>query len=493
MNETNRKNEFGIKYLCLIIALAMIAVTSLCSCANAATEQKEKENENDGGAKTAEPMATAIADSLPEMDFGGYEFTIHVRDQMPHKTDLVSEGENGELINDAVYYRYRTIEERFGMVFDIDDSGDVNATKAQNTIKSGDDEYDLLALHGSTASIFSQSNLILNLYDNISYIDLDAPWWAADIIHNLSAFGRLYSLAGDISHMGLAGTGCLLFNKNLFNDLGIEYPYAAALSGEWTLDRFFSIVTANYADLNGDGLMKMEDDMFGLEIRHDWCFPIALLYCGGDRSVTMDENGVPTLSAYNERTVDIYNKFFDMMGKGATYMHKWDIVGNFPTVTAFRDGRALFYTTYLQDVINHRDLEYEIGILPIPKYSESTPKYYTNVDAGQNVFSIPVTVADVERTNIIIEALAVEGYRSVMPKFYEVALKTKHASDEESAVMIDLIKEGRVYDFGYFNHSIVGELAFVGQRLVNMREPNFTSFYEKNAPSAQKNLDKLEK
>jgi len=180
-----------------------------------------------------------------------------------------------------------------------------------------------------------------------------------------------------------------------------------------------------------------------------------------------------------------------MMNSGAPYMHDVSKDGDYPTNTAFRAGRSLFYTTYLRDIIFHRDLDYEVGILPIPKYDDSTPKYYTNVDAGQNVFSVPVTAAETERTSIIVEALCAEGHRTVMPAFYEVSLKTKYSRDDESAAMIDYIKDGRVYDYGYFNSSVTGDLAYVGQRLVTTKNPNFTSFYERNEVKVRQNIDAL--
>ena len=78
-----------------------------------------------------------------------------------------------------------------------------------------------------------------------------------------------------------------------------------------------------------------------------------------------------------------------------------------------------------------------------------------------------------------------------MPAFYEVSLKAKYSRDDESSKMIDYIKDGSVYDYGYFNYSIVGDLAFAGQRMLASKNKNFTSFYEKNESKAQKNIDDL--
>jgi len=500
MKKTKKINSIS-KNLCLIIVLIMIVTIIFNSCNNS---DADNNNTNDGNGNTGQSQTgdenaissaiTSIPDNLPDKNYGGYNFRIYTRDLMPHKTDFWAEGETGDIINDAVYTRNKKIEERFNisiklMLFVENDNW--TGQTAQNAIQAGDDAFDILALHGAGAFLMAEKNFVFDLFENMPYIDFDAPWWAADTIKNLSAFGKLYCIAGDINHMGLSSTGCILFNKDLLKNLNIEYPYSDVVNNKWTLDKFTSIVKSGAADLNGDGKMVMGEDRYGLEIRHDWDYPISVLYCGGDRVVTIGEDGAPLLTAYNERTVDIFEKFFDMMNSDAVYIHNHSVVGDYPVNTAFMSGQALFYTTYLQDVINYRGLEYEIGILPLPKYNESTPKYYTNVDAGQNVYSVPITQSDLERTSIIIEALCAEGYRTVMPAFYDVSLKTKYSRDDESLEMIDYIKDGRVYDYGYFNFPVTGDLAFIGQRLVNSKNPNFTSFYEKNEAAVQKKLDGL--
>jgi len=500
MNEINRENKRNIKYLGLVIALIMIVTMFFYSCSNNDNDNTNDENGNTNQSEAndenvAEPTPADIPDNLPERNYDGYNFTIYMRDQEPHNTDFAAESEIGELINDAVYHRNKKIEERFNITIELIyyPGPEWTAPGAQNAIRAGEDIYDVLALHGGGGFLFAQNDFVFDLFETMPYINFDAPWWAADTIKNLSAFGKLYCIAGDISHMGLSATGCILFNKNLFENLNIEYPYFDVIGGKWTLDKFISIVKSNAADLNGDGVMSIESDRYGLEIRHDWDYPISVLYCGGDRVITISDDGTPVLSVYNERTVDIFDKFFDMMNSGAAHIYDWTVVGNYPTDTAFRDGRALFYTTYMQDVINHRDLDYEIGILPLPKYNESTPQYYTNVDAGQNVFAVPITQTDTERTSIIIEALCAEGYRTIIPAFYDVSLKTKYSRDDESSAMIDYIKDGRVYDYGYFNSPLAGDLAYTGHRLVNTRDPNFTSFYERNEAAVQRNIDNLNK
>ena len=50
-----------------------------------------------------------------------------------------------------------------------------------------------------------------------------------------------------------------------------------------------------------------------------------------------------------------------------------------------------------------------------------------------------------------MEALAAGAYDGITPELYDVITKTKVARDEESAEMVDLIIEHRVFDPYYIN------------------------------------------
>lgn len=119
----------------------------------------------------------------------------------------------------------------------------------------------------------------------------------------------------------------------------------------------------------------------------------------------------------------------------------------------------------------------------------SRSRYYTTVDAGTNLYFVPVTASDPERTSIILEALAAEGYREVIPAYYEVALQTKYTRDDLSVQMLDIIKESRVFDIGYYIYN--GPLSYTGKELYWSSDRGFASFYAKNESAANVLLDEI--
>jgi len=480
-------------FMSVVLVAGMLLSIYSCSAETKSAGENNNAPENPGENMTEPETEPVIPDNLPEFDFGGYNFKIYLREHVSYNEDFHAESENGDIINDTVYKRNKTVEDRFNIniapVFYNTDDWPMN--DAKKVIKSGDDAYDLMGCHGGGAFAWARENLTIDWFENMPYIDFGAPWWSGDIIKNFAAGGKLYCAAGDLSHNGLASTICLLFNKNLFQDLNIDYPYQDVINGAWTLDKFISIVKSGPADLNGDGAMTPQEDRFGFHIYNEWNYPISVLYCGGDRIISIDGDGRLSLTPYNDRTVSIFEKFFDMINSGAAYVGGIKAGEDSADLNIFRDGRALFYSAVMKDIIEYRAMEDDIGIIPLPKYDEATPKYYANIDAGQNVFAVPVTASELDRTSVIVEALCAEGHRTVMPVFYETALKTKFARDDESAEMLDYIKNSRVYDYGYFDSATAGDLAYIGRHLVTSRNPNFTSFYERNEARVQKNIDKL--
>ena len=77
---------------------------------------------------------------------------------------------------------------------------------------------------------------------------------------------------------------------------------------------------------------------------------------------------------------------------------------------------------------------------------------------SEDRFSPPARrqISDRRRAVVMLEALACEYASNVVPAYYEIALKTKAARDEESQGMLDIIFNNRVIDLG--DSTFCGEL-----------------------------------
>ena len=63
---------------------------------------------------------------------------------------------------------------------------------------------------------------------------------------------------------------------------------------------------------------------------------------------------------------------------------------------------------------------------------------------------IPADVKNIEKTAVMVEALNAASLDSVIPAFYDKALKVKFTRDEDSAEMLDIIRDGICFQFGYY-------------------------------------------
>ena len=100
----------------------------------------------------------------------------------------------------------------------------------------------------------------------------------------------------------------------------------------------------------------------------------------------------------------------------------------------------------MDKIIRFFQMETDFGILPLPKYDEAQEDYITFVNPAGSCLTVPITVASVERSGIVLEAMASESYRYLTPAYYNTALQQKYTRDNESAEMLDLLLQNRVYD-----------------------------------------------
>ena len=456
------------KALCLMLALVTV-VMCFAACGG---NKKKKGTE-------IPPEALTQYDHIPQADLEGYNFRILSRKGMVK--DQYVEEETGDIINDAVYRRNETVKALLNCEITSIESSSGSADDALNTILAGDDQYDIIFPHSRVAFNYAVQKALVN-YNDIKTINLQNDWWSQDIVDSCNINGHLYVLDGDISTHRLTYAFCMFFNKRIFDELGIEYPYQMALDGTWTFDEFAKLVKQGSKDLNGDGLLKQEDDQFGYYTA-DWYGPINVLYTGGQRIYDKDARGLPKLSLNSPKTVEIYSKFFDLIDSEDVYIRLENVQQ--PKEELFEAGRAMFTDKGLGNAKSMRSMSDDFGIVPWPKFTKED-EYATAINGHASLMIMPITVPDVNTSGMIIEALAAVGQMEVIPAFYDVSLKTKFSRDYESENMIDIVKDSIVYDLGYVSG---GSFQSTGRDLAHKSTPDFAAYYAANESKALSDLN----
>ena len=451
------------KKISLLIAILML-ISSFTSCSDNSQEAESTEETESVQLSTADETAASeetdeteeerIKPNIPESaDFGGDTITfLHWYNSAWTETvrqsrDIYSEGLTGEAINDAVYNRNIKIEDAYNVkiALQLEQSTEIASTVDQQ-VTSGDNTYDVVYQVLSSAPALIQKSYFHNLF-NVPNIDLSQPWWDQNSINSLSTMGILPLVSTSINVNDKDATAAIAFNKTIASNNQLEDIYTLVREGKWTYDKLAELAEATYNDSNGDGTMT-PDDIYGFLGGRD---VIDSLYHGsGSQFVTKNEDDEFIFSFGTERDIDAVTKGIDIVNSVWYFNHHaWTDQSDILYRQIFETGHGLFFWMRLDDVTNMRAGEADFGIIPIPKYDEAQDNYYSLVSQHTTgLMSIPITCAgdELSEVGMILEALAAESHYTLIPEYIETSLKTKNSRDAESADMLDIILNNRVFD-----------------------------------------------
>lgn len=173
-----------------------------------------------------------VSDDLKTVKYDGREFNILSRINFTYEFD--SE-QTGDVLNDAIYNRNRTVEERFDVKIVTHAYGEGNGANilelANKSIEAGDDEYQLLSAYSYLAAPGSLNGLYTNWYD-VPNVNFEKPWWEKDYIDEASINGITYLAIGDLSLLFNEVKLAVFFNKQIAEDIHMENPYELVKSGD---------------------------------------------------------------------------------------------------------------------------------------------------------------------------------------------------------------------------------------------------------------------
>ena len=481
----------------MLLVILAILVGVLAACGNNAgdaktTEEKKADDAGQNQDGADENKAPEYSLDLPEgLNYGGYEFKVLTRgDEMHlyplHSRDIIAEEETGDPINDAVYKRNTIVEDLLNIkvkMIALDEGDETRPNQAvKKAVAAGDDIYDLLMTHEIYSAPTAQSGHCLNMA-NVPYIDFEKPWWCRSATDDLSFGNKIFLALSDFSISSNDHAYIVLFNKNLHQEYALENLYDLVKGNKWTFDKMYSLIKGVNKDLDGDGKMT-EADLYGLILGGG---QLNFFYAGGNTVMKKDENNIPYYDILTERSIATFDKAFDICnGDHAFSFGNWNDVKVPPM---FAGGHGLLMTTQIGIVPQLRDMDVDFGILPYPKLDENQERYLEYVDGHAQLMAIPITVQDTEKVGAIVEALSFYSYKYLVPAYYDINLKTKFSRDAESSEMLDIVMDGRVFDFGYVYDNWVVAFKFAEQ--INAKKREFVSIIEKNLPSAEKQLLKI--
>ncbi len=406
----------------------------------------------------------------------------------------------GSYVNDASYQRYTKLLEEYGIDVKVsfEKAGEADAIK--NAIIADTCDFDIIVDSAVDLSKYALDGLLYDLAD-IDSLNLQNPWWDYSSIRDLSIKNHVFFVSGDILVSDKGSTWVTFFNKDMYNKYfpDGESLYDVVKSDRWTLDYMYELCRTVSEGNKSLSNLSGETGTFGaITQTYDG---IAMMMGFGQKMIGKDADDVFVLNIDNDPTKTKFLGMYDFLLDGITTVlaeKEWNSLG-YPAIpdnasTVFKSGRGLFQpnrVAYVQN-LSESNLEFQYGVLPLPKYDEVQENYCSPTTVYWSLFvALPSTTKDenLEFVSYVLEAMGYYGQELLQPAYYDITIKSQKMTDAESEDMLDIIFNNRiwdpaaVYDFG--------SSLYMYTNLLLAENNGISSAIEENSSTIQTSIDNI--
>lgn len=375
------------KRLALFCAILLLLV-ALTSCGTKTEKPKSTETATTNREEDQTEEIRNDVDDLPDdLDFQQHTIRLFSYVQSETVREMLQEESEVNVVQDAMFKRNLNLEDRLNCRIEVYERvGDTNSNfitdEITNLINGGFDTYNIMTTAGYRMCAMAQLGHFANLLD-LPFINTEKDYYSQGYNDALSVGNAQYLLTGQFSLSYYRYMIGMFFNKNLFTDAGVEYPYQTVLNGDWDFHEVAELSANFYIDLNGQGDVNV-DDQFGYVM---WAGSGSSLTDGymasaGLRVVGKDgENFYVSDLSSTSNFSNAIDHILEMMYSEGSYTSStyFDVVGKFTAGTAALTSFRLFFLEET-GMKNLGDTKQGYGILPLPKSdSETQDEYYSYI------------------------------------------------------------------------------------------------------------------
>ena len=470
----------------LAFLLAIFLLLSTVSCAVSTETSSDTAGTDNSPAATE--ASTEFFPAVKKKDYEGATFRM-IGFNMPGEW-YFAENTGESVLNDAVYEMNKLVETHLGVkleyeqVTNVVTGGEIFST-VQPHMMAGDDVYQLCILHPYYSyNSFITGNYAYNFYE-FDELDLEQDYWNRDVMDSLAINDKAYIALGDLCEYGIYMLYC---NKALLHDVNREVPYDKVKNGEWTLDEFIGMTTELYHDENGNG-EKDNQDIYGFAGVWD-ANASAFMQASGIYVASRTDEGNFELSLYGDKLEDMYGKLYDWSKNESVYLVSFGQRENPSIALDFLEGRSYFTLDQLGTAF--LEAEFDVGVLPLPKY-DVAQENYAHVNWGNNLV-VPNTIKNPDMVGDVLEMMSYYTSTVVEEAYYDTVLQYRVSNAPEDREMVQLIYNTVVYDPGIAfcdGNTALWNLVYLPCFGLLQKKESVSSYYKGNSRSAQRWLDGL--
>ena len=447
------------------------------------TEDTEGDEETEGEESDAESKETEAEETQPketdtwgqdvvtsttqdqDLNFGGAEVGIACRAEARYRREISMDTLEGDPLNMQIFLRNKAVESELNCKLKFIEADDLWGSEGRSIPNYVKTEYEA-GTNSAVDVIFANAAYTVhndvraylqNLNaDEMSYMDIDQPYWNQNYVKNATCYDQLYYIIGDLTLTIYDKAMVNFVNFNMLKSIGYQpsdiYDLIEDAEGNknWTFDQFQTIVLeftpedtdGNYEVNRGDKVRV--SSIYPSEALDGYfaAFELEAIQTNDDGShtITLDGN-----TKFADAATMMYN-FYQLDG-----MYKVNDIHN--TWNNFIDGNSLFHTDIIYRNADYnkqmRNVEFDYGILPLPMYDDSQLGYHTTSQDAYNAISVLNNKEDeFAMISAYLDLMCAKSYSDVRPFYIEKMMKTEYADDADSTRMIEIIMNGLTYDTG---------------------------------------------
>lgn len=475
-----------VRIVCLLIGAVLLAA-SFAGCGGKENPPSESgtgtESNRPGNTTVSATEEETVPSNIEEnLRFDGKMVNVYIRTSYQ---DLFDVEYTGAVVDNAIYTRNLEVSERLGVTLNYEtyreDGSCATLSQTLTNYHNGGITASMGAPHiVAFFAYYGTALAVQGLYYNLvsesesNYLDMSKPWYNANFVSENLLNDTLYFSVGDFNLTATDRLVVTYMNKKALVDYSIDdIDYINLVNeGKWTFEYLKNLIQDVYQDLNGNG--RTADDFFGYGVMKGSASVDALLISAGLRITSRSENGGVELVLNSDSNQRAYSAVYDFYYQAVDGMKVFEpnfvVAGeyngtdlDYMSDQMFYEGKLVFASGLLKSAkVFAKNPSISYQILPLPKLTESADEQYcTTAQDGYDLVSIPSVNLqndeDIKLATVALECLSEYSYRTVRPAYFEVAFKTRYASDSDTAILFDRIVDNAVYDFGFVNSHLMSD------------------------------------